>query len=238
MRLTLLESDRSFLRSAELATLSIAVHAAALGFVATADTGSFRLPADERDARVLFLLPPDRPNASERQAEVFLPGRPGSGLDGSRPLPAEGQGMHLASNVARARSEGGPAGAKGDEPLGPAPFLAEKVYTALQVDQMVERYAHSAAPVYPPELSVLGTEGAVEAAYVVDTAGQVDTTTIEVMRSDHPRFTASVREALAEARFRPARRGGTTVRQLVAQRFRFKLADGADYSRPVELKLR
>ena len=40
---------------------------------------------------------------------------------------------------------------------------------------------------------------------------------------DHPRFTESVRTALADARFRPAKRGGHTVRQLVQQRFRFKL---------------
>ena len=238
MRLTLLESDRNFLRTAELATLSIAVHAAAIGLAFGTVTGSFRLPADERDARVLFLLPPDRPDASERQAEVFLPGKPGSGLEGAGPLPAEGQGMRLVSNSSRARSEGERSGARGDEPLGPAPFLAEKVYTAIQVDRMVERYAHSAAPVYPPELTLRGTEGAVEATYVVDATGQVDTTTIQVMRSDHPRFTESVREALAEARFRPAKRGGKAVRQLVAQRFRFKLAQEPSYTRPVELKLR
>jgi TonB family protein len=227
VRLILLESDRSFLRSAELVTLSVAMHAGLLWLAAGTSTGTFRLPADERDARVLFLLPPDRPSAAERQAEVFLPGRPGSGLDETSLLPDEGQGFRLEGNVSRSSRRGERPGPKGDEPWGPAPFLAQKAYTALEVDQMVERYAHSAAPVYPPELSARGAEGQVVAAYVVDTAGRVDTTTINVLGSDHPRFTESVRDALGEARFRPAKRAGKAVRQLVQQRFRFKLGEGA-----------
>lgn len=223
MHLTLLESDRNFLRSAELITLSIALHVTMLGFVAVTPAGSFRLPADEREARVMFLLPPDGPHAADRQAEMFLPGKPGSGLDDASTQPAEGQGFRLEGNVRGSRARGERSGARGDEPFGPAPFLPQKVYTALQVDQMVERYESSAAPVYPPELEARRVEGQVVAAYVVDTVGRVDTTTIRVLGSDHPRFTESVRSALADARFRAATRGGQTVRQLVQQRFRFKI---------------
>jgi hypothetical protein len=64
----------------------------------------------------------------------------------------------------------------------------------------------------------------VDATYVVDTTGRVDTRTIRVMQSDDSLFTESVRTALGEARFRPAKRLGKTVRQLVQQRFSFKLA--------------
>ena len=223
MHVTLLESDRNFLRSAELITLSIALHLTLLGVAAVAPAGSFRLPNDEREARVMFLLPPDGLPAADRQAEMFLPGKPGSGLDEASPLPADGQGFRLEGNARRARASGERSGAKGDQPFGPAPFLQQKVYTALQVDQMVERYANSAAPIYPPELEARKTEGQVVASYVVDTAGRVDTTTINVLGSDHPRFTESVRTALGEARFRPATRGGHSVRQLVQQRFRFRV---------------
>jgi hypothetical protein len=52
----------------------------------------------------------------------------------------------------------------------------------------------------------------------------VDTTTIQVVSSDDPRFTESVRTALAQMLFRPAKRAGRTVRQLVQQQFRFRIA--------------
>jgi TonB family protein len=93
----------------------------------------------------------------------------------------------------------------------------------LEVDEMVERYEGSAAPIYPRDLLAVGAEGLVQAIYVVDTTGRVDTTTIQVVRSDDPRFTESVRTALGRMRFRPARRAGKTVRQLVEQRFRFRI---------------
>jgi TonB family protein len=223
MRLTLLESDRSFFHTAEYATVSIVAHLGVVWVVATA-TGTFRLPTNEREARVFFLLPPDRVDAPERQAEIFLPGRPGSGLDEAGQLPTEGEGLRLQATASRARHRGERSGARKDQPFGPAPFLAEKVYSVLQVDQMVERYPSSTAPVYPPELSAQGKEGKVDATYVVDTIGRVDTTTIQVLQSDDPRFTESVRTALGEARFRPAKRAGQPVRQLVQQRFSFKLA--------------
>ena len=88
---------------------------------------------------------------------------------------------------------------------------------------MVERYEGSAAPVYPPEMIAAGVEGLVRATYVVDTTGRVDTTTIQVTQSDDSAFTESVRTALGGMRFRPAKRAGKTVRQLVEQRFRFRI---------------
>jgi TonB family protein len=224
MQLTLLESDRRSFRAAEYATVSIVAHLGLVWVVAATSVGTFRLPTDEREARVLFLLPPDPVAATERQAEISLPGRPGSGLDEASQLPAEGEGLRLQSTANRARHRGGRSGARKDQPFGPAPLLAEIAYSALQVDEMVERYPSSAAPVYPPELSAQGKEGKVDATYVVDTAGRVDTTTIQVLQSDHPRFTESVRTALGEALFRPAKRAGQHVRQLVQQRFNFKLA--------------
>jgi TonB family protein len=224
MNLILLESDRSSFRTAEYATVSIVAHLGLVWVVLATATGTFRLPTNEREARVLFLLPPDPVDATQRQANIFLPGRPGSGLDEAGQLPAEGEGLRLQATASHARRRGERSGARMDQPFGPAPFLAEKVYSVLQVDQMVERYSSSAAPVYPPELSAQGKEGKVDATYVVDTAGRVDTTTIQVLESDHPRFTESVRTALGEARFRPATRAGQLVRQLVQQRFSFKLA--------------
>jgi len=224
MNLTLLESDKSLFRTAEYATLSIVAHAAVVGLALATATGTFRLPTDEREARAMFLLPPDRVDAPERQVKIRLPGRPGSGLDEASQLPAEGEGQRLVATASRARHRGERSGARGDQPFGPPEFLPERVYSALQVDQMVERYESSAVPVYPPELSARGVQGLVDATYVVDTTGRVDTTTIKVMQSSDSLFTQSVRTALGLAAFRPAKRAGTSVRQLVQQRFRFKLA--------------
>lgn len=224
MQLTLLESDRSFFRTAEYVTVSIVAHLGLVWVVAATSVETFHLPTDEREARVLFLLPPDPLNATERQAEIVLPGRPGSGLDEASQLPAEGEGLRLQATSNRARHRGERSGARKDGPIGPAPFLAERVYSALQVDEMVQRYQGSAAPVYPPELSAQGKEGKVDATYVVDTTGRVDTTTFQVLQSDDLLFTESVRTSLGEALFRPAKRAGQPVRQLVQQRFNFKLA--------------
>ncbi len=98
---------------------------------------------------------------------------------------------------------------------------------------MVERYPSSVAPIYPRDLAAIGAQGQVQAIYVVDTAGVVDTITIQVVQSDDPRFTASVRTALGQMRFRPARRAGKTVRQLVEQKFRFKIVPPEEFVKQI-----
>jgi TonB family protein len=106
-------------------------------------------------------------------------------------------------------------------------LIPDTIFSVLEVDETVERYEGSAAPAYPPDLLAVGAEGMVQATYVVDTAGRVDTATIQVLHSDDPRFAESVRTALGLMRFRPATRGGKSVRQLVEQRFRFRIAPPA-----------
>jgi TonB family protein len=98
---------------------------------------------------------------------------------------------------------------------------------------MVERYEYSGAPIYPPKLSALGKEGHVQATFVVDTTGRVDMASVRVLESDDPEFSASVRTALGEMRFRPATRGGKAVRQLVEQRFNFRIAPTTQVTRQI-----
>jgi len=225
MQLTLLESDRSVLRSAECATVSLLVHAGLAWLVLAGSAGGRQLPTDEREARVFFLLPPDRVAATQHQTDVIQWGRLGSDLEnGPAQPPTVGQGLAVREPTTGARR--GPGhGARGELPFGPpSRLMTDTAFSVLEVDETVERYEGSAAPVYPEELRAKGIEGQVEATYVVDTTGSVDTTTIQVLRSDDPRFTQSVRAALAGMRFRPAKRGGRLVRQLVAQRFRFLVA--------------
>jgi TonB family protein len=224
MRLTLLESDRSFLRSAECACLSILAHVGLVWLAVGMTGGGSQIPADEREARVFFLLPPDRVDAPLRQTDVIQWGKLGGDFAGGTELTGPGDGRSLGGPAHGARRWGERSRTRGEVPFGPAPVLRlDTAFSVLEVDETVERYQGSAAPVYPRDLIATGTEGQVQATYVVDTTGRVDTTTIQVLQSDDPRFTESVRTALGGMRFRPAKRAGKAVRQLVSQRFRFQI---------------
>ncbi|HUR93361.1 MAG TPA: TonB family protein [Gemmatimonadales bacterium] len=224
MRLTLLESDRSFLRSAECASLSILAHIGLAWLAVGATEGGRLMPTDEREARVFFLLPPDRVAAPMRQIEILQLGAIGGAFEGGTTRTGLGAGLNVEATSKGTRRYGERSRTRGEVPFGPPPTLRlDTAFSVLEVDKMVERYEGGAAPVYPPDLIALGTEGQVRASYVVDTLGRVDTATIQVMLSDDPRFTESVRVALGAMRFRPAKRAGRSVRQLVEQSFRFRI---------------
>ncbi len=221
---TLPESGPRLPLSAQCALASALAHGAVVWLAVALTAGGRQLPADEREARVFFLLPPDRVDVRQHQTEIIRWGRAGGDLEDGKHLtfPDEGPRLRAQAYGARAWSEG--SGARGEVPFGPAAdFVPDTVFSVLEVDEMVERFDGSAAPAYPPDLLAIGAEGLVHATYVVDTTGRVDTATIDVLQSDDPRFTESVRTALGGMRFRPARRAGAVVRQLVEQRFRFKI---------------
>jgi TonB family protein len=222
MHLTLLESGRNFLSTAECAVLSILAHAGLVWYaVSITDTGR-QIPTDEREARVFFLLPPDRVDARERQFEIIQLGKLGGDIEDGKHLLKPGGWLSLKP-AHGARDKRDRSGARGQLPFGPSSrYVPDTAFSVLEVDEIV-RYESSAAPIYPKDLLATGTQGSVQAIYVVDSTGRVDTTTIEVVRSDDPRFTASVRTALGSMRFSPAKRAGKTVRQLVEQKFNFKI---------------
>jgi TonB family protein len=222
---TLLESERSYLRLAECAMASVVAHFGVILSAVAVTHDAPKIPTDEREARVFFLLPPDRADVRLRQTETVQWGKLGGDLDDGKYLTVPGEGRSWDLPTYGARGKRGKSGAKGEAPFGPAPSLVpDTVFSVLEVDEMVERYAWSAAPVYPSELIALGTEGLVQAEYVVDTLGRVDMTTVEVLQSDDSLFTESVRTALGQMRFRPAKRAGKPVRQRVEQKFRFRIA--------------
>ena len=79
------------------------------------------------------------------------------------------------------------------------------------------------SPAYPSMLARAGVEGAVLMQFVVDTLGRVERESIRAMRTDHPLFEQSIRDALARMRFIPAEAHGRKVRQLVQQPYTFAL---------------
>ena len=220
----LLESGRSFLQTTECVLLSLFAHGVVISVAAGLTAGGRHLPADEREARVFFLLPPDRMGQRAFQSEIFQLGTLGIDLDDGADLTRPDAGWRVRPQPRGARGADEGSGARGAVPFGPPTQLPlDSIFSVLQVDRSVERHPWSAAPEYPQALAALGTEGIVRAFYVVDTMGGVDTMSIQVVYSDDPHFTASVVSALGRMRFRPATKGGRPVRQQVEQQFRFRI---------------
>jgi TonB family protein len=108
-------------------------------------------------------------------------------------------------------------------PTGIPEVTLDSVFSVLEVDSEVVRFASSGAPNYPPSLLEAGIEGVVESEFVVDTTGWVDLTSVKILFATDPEFSRSVHQALNEMQFRAAMRGTRKVRQLVHQRFTFQI---------------
>jgi TonB family protein len=234
MRLHLIESDHRTFQAAECAFASLVLHTGLIWLTVSVIAGAAGLPRDERSTFPLLLLPPDRhPTPSAGQAESFQLGRAGGIVTDGVELDGTGSGARAGGRPYGRQRAGERSSALGLAPFGAPVRLGDSVFTVFEVDRMVERYESSAAPMYPPRLGALGKEGRVQAAFVVDTTGQVDMASVEVLASDDPAFSESVLTALAETRFHPATRHGRAVRQLVEQRFNFRIAGAARVPGPV-----
>src|SRR6266498_2036637 len=157
MRITLLESDRSFFQTAECAFVSVLAHAGVLYLAMSATEGGRQLPTDEREARVFFLLPPDRVDVRLWQPEIIQLGKLGRDFEDGKHFtgPSEARPIQEPAHGTRGRSDR--SGARGELPFGPPPvFIPDSVFSVLDVDDMVERYESSAAPIYPPDLLAIG----------------------------------------------------------------------------------
>ena len=95
----------------------------------------------------------------------MLPGKPGAraSMRRSPTSPGDGQGI---SDSGPGLSRTSPRAAHGSGPGASclsvrAPLIQAKVFSVLEVDEMVERYASSAAPSIHRELRATGAEGLV-----------------------------------------------------------------------------
>lgn len=204
---------------------SVAAHAVLIG-AAIYGTGVRARELDqsiaERSALLHYLPPPDRrptsDNITEHLQYIDLGSR-GSAL----PMRADGQVLDRAG----ATDSSGMPGQPHDEAQSQAPAAAlesrDSVYSMLDVEETAVRTAGSAAPAYPLELMVEGKEGSVYLRFVVDTTGRAEAASIEVLRSSHPAFAQSVRQALPLMLYMPATIAGRRVRQLVEQNFEFRI---------------
>lgn len=204
------------------AVLSVVTHAV---LIALAIAGTAKGPevTAESLAENVFYRPP--PNRAARQQETRESLR-------YFELAPEGLGAGLGTplaDVTKAFTEidRSTPGDLGTEPVTAvdAPEIpgADSVLTILEVDSIAVRDPQSAAPAYPLELLKQGVQGSVYTRYVVDTSGFADTTSLKIVRTTRPEFSAAVREALPHMRFSPARLGSRKVRQLVEQEFTFRI---------------
>jgi protein TonB len=116
----------------------------------------------------------------------------------------------------------GVAGGREKGVVGAAP-VENQTYFEYQVEKPVMAVPGSPSPRYPDILKSAGVEGEVVVAFVVDTTGRADVSSLKILKSTHELFAAAVRTALPSMRFLPAEVGGHKVKQLVQQPFVFNI---------------
>jgi len=138
---------------------------------------------------------------------------------GSRPrLAASGALALLALAIACSLE----APTRGTESQGAT--AAARPYFEFQVEKQVAPLPDNRGPRYPDPLRRAGVQGDVLMEFVVDQTGRVDMSTVKVLRSSDPQFTAAVRGSLPSWRFAPAEVNGRRVKQLVQMPFQFALS--------------
>ncbi|HET9453203.1 MAG TPA: energy transducer TonB [Gemmatimonadaceae bacterium] len=197
---------------------SVVAHALLIGAAVAATTRDPNAPEQELPPNSIarFLAPPNRMAGQQAQREMirYVAISVPEGIIADRPRvgvePVDEPRMTGLDPV--------------DAPALPDLAGADSVFSQIEVDSAASRYEWSAAPVFPPALLALRQEGYVRAEWVVDEQGVADTTTLRIVEATHPEFAKAVRDALPFMRFRPARIGERTVRQLVQQPFYFRVA--------------
>lgn len=108
-----------------------------------------------------------------------------------------------------------------DRPDVAALVAKDSVFLPDRVDEQAKLLPGSGQPSYPDSLFTAAVAGHVVAQFVVDTAGDVEPKTLDIVSSTLPAFGEAVKNALLAAQFKPARRGGNPVRELVSVPFDF-----------------
>jgi TonB family protein len=206
------------------AVLSVAAHAMLIGAAVYGTGKQASELAEEISQRVYYLPPPDRTRASEATVEriQYVDVGNGARVKGVESPIGTSAGQPVANNQDAGR--GAPGTDLLDQPS-QSPFPSpDSVYSILNVEETAVRSEWSAAPIYPMELIQQAVEGSVLTNFVIDTTGRADTNTIEILQATHPLFAQSVRTAIPDMRFSPAMVQGHKVRQVVEQRFQFRIA--------------
>jgi periplasmic protein TonB len=155
-------------------------------------------------------IPPPNVSAPAVRAEDFGGrGTPGGTASGAAapPLPAR---AGAPAGTGRAGGTGAGSGAGGEG----GTFTANLVDDPAQLLNANE-VARLLARRYPQRLEADRIDGRVVVQLVVDRNGRVESGSVRVLSATHDEFVEPTRNALQEFRFKPARRQGQTVRQVV-----------------------
>ncbi len=210
---------------ASSATLSVAAHAVIIAAWVVATLPPPGMPGDGVANRTYpqYIPPPNREQGSAGSHEsirYIALDRDGPGVgEGSRTVGDERPRV-TDPTIGRA-----PVDSVATPAAPEVPGTQDSVFTMVDVDSAVARSENSAAPQYPPALLSAHVMGFVSARYVVDTTGLAEPASFEVIQSTNPAFVESVREALPDMRFKPAKIGPLKVKQLVEQTFSFRIDD-------------
>jgi len=80
---------------------------------------------------------------------------------------------------------------------------------------------------HPRLLLEAGISGRVVLRFIIDTTGQIEPTSIEVLEKTHDAYADAARSGVLGARFRPAHFGTRAVRQLTRWPVNFQVGPGA-----------
>jgi TonB family protein len=209
------------------AVLSVAAHVVLIGAAVYGTGERSQQLVEEISQRIYYLPPPDRMPSSDALAERIQYVDVGNGARMHGEVKPDGTQPGQSKPAESAGGRGAP-GVDPQDQQSQLPMPSEdSVYSILNVEETAVRSEASAAPIYPPELIATGVEGAVVTTFVIDTTGRADTSTIDIVQSSHPLFVASVRTAIPGMRFSPAMVQGRRVRQVVEQRFQFRITPPA-----------
>jgi protein TonB len=128
-----------------------------------------------------------------------------------------GKGVKGGSASGQEGSEGSKEGGKAGSSVDP-----DKPYMDFQVEEQVQAISGTQVD-YPESMRSSGVEGEVQAQFVVNENGRVESGTFKVLNSANDAFVSAVKRALGGMRFKPAKIGSTKVSQVVQQSFVFKL---------------
>jgi TonB family protein len=115
-----------------------------------------------------------------------------------------------------------------EETAATSPVASEQPYREFRLTKEAVLLPGNRGPRYPDALRRANVKGEVLLQFVVDQTGRVDISSVKVLRSTDPQFTAATQGSLASWRFAPAEVNGRPVKQLVQMPFMFRLSRAGD----------